>query len=364
MSYKRSFILILSVLLFGLAGSAVFNYYIDPAGIFRTRQYEAGIANIILSGKNAANVGNCDERLVQKYIVENSKTQLDVLVLGSSRTMQIHSYLFPQKKFFNNSVSSAALEDDIAIFGMYQNKKILPKKVIIGLDPWLLNKYNGRMDWQSIANDYKNACGYMGISYSSAKGKTLEQRMYKKYLELISLPYLQASYQNWKQRKTKQNSYYETTATDLPVSIKFADGALGYPAAQRNVTVEDAEAKAVKLAASKPIEFLGDFNEMDKDYQQEFEKFIAYLQSQDIDVVFFLPPYHPLVYNALQINPQYSVARETETYFRDFAKQHNISVLGSYNPAINGLSAVDFYDGMHIKTEAVDRIFKSGILTQ
>lgn len=32
--------------------------------------------------------------------------------------------------------------------------------------------------------------------------------------------------------------------------------------------------------------------------------------------------------------------------------------MGSYNPRIYGFNESDFYDGMHLKKEAIDKLFK------
>lgn len=356
MGFKKCFFFIVGFTIIGLLAIAGFNYRMDPAGMFRSDQYEAGIADIIVSKQNVANLSDYDERLVQKYILEKGAQKLDVLVLGSSRTMQIHGYLFPGQSFFNNSVSSAALEDDIAIFDMYKERNLLPKKVILGLDPWLLNGNNELHAWETLRDQYYAGASYLGIDIKNEKGSaSANTRQYRKYMELISMPYLKASMDSWKKRS--KGMYYPTQETDLPESIRFADGALGYPASKRNISVEDAHKAAMEFNKNELGKFLGNFDKLDERNMDKFVRFVEYMQNQGIEVVFFLSPYHPLVYENIVNDPKYAAVLKTENYFREFAKEHNIVVMGDYDPTASNLSDDGFYDGMHPKTESINKIF-------
>ena len=74
----------------------------DAAKIFHTG-YERNIANIIYSSKNATNISNYDERILQKELINKIKSKPDILILGSSRTMLINSSYFE---------SSASITED------------------------------------------------------------------------------------------------------------------------------------------------------------------------------------------------------------------------------------------------------------
>jgi len=359
MSYKKSFITMVGIIIFGLLGVATFNYRVDPAGLFRTSKYESGIADILIAKQNVANISNYDERLVQKYIIESSIEKRDVLVLGSSRVMQIRGSLFPQQTFFNHSVSGASIEDDIALFAMYKERNLIPQKIIIGLDPWLLNKYHGQDRWKSLNEEYKKAGLYLELD--NEKVTYFNKSFYEKYLELISLPYFKASFNRLMHPEKQKNEYYATEYyatmdSEATVAIKLADGAISYPDKMRNMSVENVRKEAINYANATPIYSLGNFDKFDEENKRKFENFIKYLKNLNIEIVFVLPPYHPEVYNALVNNPRYSVALDTESYFRDFAKQQDILIVGSYNPFECLLSDADFYDGMHAKPQAINKI--------
>ena len=159
----------------------VINYFIDPAKIYDSK-YEKKISNILINGNFVTNINNYDERILQKEIINSMRNPKEVLVFGSSRTMLINSSFFPNKTFFNNSVSGASYEDFIAIFQIYKENNLLPKKIIIGIDPWLLNKNNRQIRWKSIESYYKKNKELTSYSFS-----------FQKFSQLISLSYFQSA---------------------------------------------------------------------------------------------------------------------------------------------------------------------------
>ena len=357
MKLKKNIFLLVTFIFLGLLIIAAFNYQIDPAGLFRSSRYENGIAQILANNQNVANLSNYDERLLQKYIVANTKESRDVLVLGSSRTMQIHKGLFPNKSFFNASVSGATIEDDIAIYKIYRDSGLIPRTMIIGLDPWLLNKNNEQTRWQSLSEEYHKASVQLGLSQN--KSVFTDKLNLRKYIQLISWPYLEASYKLRKERKNQANysDYFVTSEKVLSVPVKLADGTLSYPDNIQNISPEDAKKEATKLTSSYPIYSIGNFNKLDEDSLVKFEKFMIDLQRQGIQVTLFLPPYHPAVYAKIVNDPQYKMVIEAQRFFVNYAQNRDIPLIGSYNPNECLLTDNDFYDGIHPKREAIDKIF-------
>ncbi len=356
MEYKKSFIIVVSSIILGLLSVAIFNYLVDPANMFKPHEYESGIAEILISNKNVANISNYDERLVQKYLVEKSNQKRDVLIFGSSRSMGISGYLFPQQTFFNHFVSGASIEDHIAIYEMYKERNWMPKKIIIGLDPWLLNKNNQQTRWQSLEEEYNNANTRLRLDNTMRISQYFMKRTYKKYLELISMPYLIAAYDAFNKPK-KQVEYYSTTDSELAVGIKMMDGTMSYPEVYRNASIAEVKQKAIAYANADPIYSLGSFEKLDEENILKFERFINDLKKQNIEIIFFLPPYHPEVYNAVINNGKYAMVLQAQSYFINYAQKAGIAIIGSYNPAECGLSDDDFYDGMHPKIHAINKLF-------
>lgn len=353
MNYKKSSLIFLTILIVSLVAIATFNYIVDPAGMFRTTKYEYGIAQILLKGENVANLSDYNERLVQKYFIQNINFKPKIIVLGSSRSL----FIAPNNKedFFNNSVSGASFEDMIAIYGIYNYKKITPKTILICLDPWLLNINNGQSRWQSIKNEYDYEASQLNIETNSTAFNSYEL---KKLQELVSIPYFLASINQLKHKKNfkeeEKNKYFETKENYLDVSVKRKDGTYAYPIDYRSVNLTQINQAARTYANTVPIYSLGDFTKLSN--KDLFEALISDMLKKKIKVIFFLAPYHPYVYSVIKTNSKYHQVLEAEKYFVKFAKNNKIPLIGSYNPAKINLSEIDFYDGMHLKESAIKKM--------
>ena len=49
-------------------------------------------------------------------------------------------------------------------------------------------------------------------------------------------------------------------------------------------------------------------------------------------------------------------ARDAFEFVDRYAKENNIPLIGSFNPADEGLTESDFYDGPHVRKEIMDKI--------
>lgn len=331
------------------------NYYGDSANLFKP-SYENKIAEIIFDNHNATNVSNYDERKLQKEFVNRIDDRPDILVLGSSRTMLIRSTLFEGKKFINNSVSAASIEDLIAIYQLYKAKKILPKKIILCVDPWIFNKNNGKLNWKSLTKEYN--------SFSSGKEITEKKEfiLNRKTKQLFSFSYFQASLSNL---PSVIEEKMDSTALSLdPVasddiynvsSTKLVDGALSYSkeyreASKKLVTIKAQSYIKVKLYA------IEDFEEVSPEIFEEFDAFCQEILSNNIELVFFLSPYHPVVFEKLK--NEYEIVLEVENKISEYSKQNKIELLGSYDPLKLNVTGDGFYDGMHSKENTIKKILK------
>lgn len=323
------------------------NYFGDAARLFH-HDYEIKMADILLSGKNVTNVDNYDERLFQKEIVLNKGVNPDVVVIGSSRAMFINSSFFSNSKFFNNSVSGASMQDIIAIYQLYKQNNKLPKKIIVGVDPWIFkddkNITIGR--WQSIKEYYNSFHGL----------KTDKSPSLYKYKELYSISYFQSSF---KLIPKLFLSGYNPTPSEKKynyLNTKLIDGSLTYGEVIRNASESEIETK-MKRYVSGDVYQIEEMKEISKNKYYEFEQLINDLKMNNVEVEFFLAPYPPLVYDVLE--EKYKVVLNVEKKINDFAVLHNIKLYGSFNPYSLGLDKTFFYDGMHCKELGIIKIFQS-----
>jgi hypothetical protein len=322
------------------------NYWGDSAKIFQTG-YENKIADIIFNNKNATNISNFDERILQRELINNLEIRPDIMVLGSSRTMLINSTYFKGSKFINNSVSGASFEDLISIFQIYKTKKILPKKIILGIDPWIFNRNNGQESWKSLRNEY--------YSFTNKKTIKKESIINNKFKQLFSLSYFQSSFRNLPNVIIGTNDPIATDKINNESNTKLVDGSLSYNKIYRESLNTNVEI-LVRSNVSKDIYSIENFNIISPKIFDEFEDLCKNILDNNIELSFFISPYHPIFYE--KIKQDYPMVLLTEKIILKFAKENNIKCFGSFNPMTEELESQDFYDGMHDRESTIKKILK------
>lgn len=326
------------------------NYFVDPANLF-SNDYEDGLAEILHDGKNAAGVYDYNERIFQKKYIEKMDSKLDLVVLGSSRSLQIREEFFDEDQFFNHGVSGAVLEDYIAITEIYRENNLLPEKIILGLNPWIFNKNNGETRWESIDEYYY---AFLGENIENEE-IILEEKFGRYYKQLLSPTYFQSSVEMLL-RGEAFSDYYSTDKENLEIPVKREDGSLVYEEKRRRISAEDAEVQAQNYIRNG-VYSLERFEEIDPRYLEQFKKMVDFYKDKDVEIVFYLPPYHPLVFDYIKKQEDYRIMFDVENYLRKFAEEKNIEVVGSYDYRRLDLNKSDFHDGMHPKENVMEELF-------
>ena len=328
------------------------NTYVDPAHIFNNRRFLQHCLNILFSKQNVANVTNYDERLFQKYYIDRLRAKLNIIVIGSSRSMQIGSELFPGYSFFNNSVSGCVIQDYLSIYNVYDNRKITPDIIILGMDPWVLNPSFQDSRWKSLSADYFKMSDKIGLHYNKITLDRFENIKYFliKIKEFFSFKYFQESVKQF-----NKNSIYPTTLRVSNSTIKYFDGSLyEYKYEQRSIN------EVRKLAESYNYDSPATFKNLDREKKEILIFFIKHLKHQGVIIKFFICPYHPVTFQKfIRRNRSYS---EFLTFITILASEFDIQIIGALDPAIFQLDEKAFYDGMHLNREATRKIICSEIL--
>ena len=105
-----------------------------------------------LSSSDFVYFQNMDERKFNFVRLGGQLKPVKTLILGSSRVMQVDSLML-NEPILNLSVSGASIEDHIA-FSAEAIAQYKPNRIIIGLDPWLLNRLAIHDGWKSINSLY------------------------------------------------------------------------------------------------------------------------------------------------------------------------------------------------------------------
>jgi hypothetical protein len=321
------------------------NYFIDPANIFSSKEYTGGIAAILSEGHNVDNISNYNERLLEEQIIIRLKQTPDIVVLGSSRIMEVGSDFFPEKKVLNCGVSHANINDLVALTGLLDSLGRLPHEMLINVDVGLISK-KSTVEWQSLSvyHDYflrKIPAGDNLFNESEGSNE------FKKLYSLISFDYFKESLSFITSGSTKK--YYDISQQKPVLHGRFSDGTICYSAKylypDTVKVAHDAAITAFKEGLSGP----------DTIKITLLNSLIDFLQAKKIKIEFVMLPYHFAYYDVVNVNQQ-NLFHNYESLFCNIAKQKNIHITGSFDARKFGLNQSHFYDMYHCSKQAIQKI--------
>jgi len=344
-----------------LLGMMFVSYRVDPSGLFWGAGFERMASEYLLDGIYIDGYERLDGRSLNEVYAKNVPYAPEVLVLGSSRSMMINSSIAEEYTFYNAANVGADRYDFMTAYYIFGKEDKDPKVLIMGIDAWIFNDGDENIDDRSNKELYYEFIGEeLGVENTEYE----KPNKLKKYMALIDPSYFQASV----------SYYFKDKSTDVqpePVPedeiysrneiIKCPDGSIIYDEKFRTHTAEEVDIIVNAEIAYDPLR-LADFDGVDPEYRQLFEWYIEYLQKKDIKIIFYLPPYHSVMFEKIKSNNNFAGIFETEEYLRNIADKYNITICGSYDPVIAGVTNLDFYDSIHARPEAIERMFAGLII--
>lgn len=326
------------------------NYYVDPANIFSDEAYVNEIATILASGNNVDNISNYNERLLQKHFLQKQSDKApEVVVMGSSRIMEISKDIFPNKKLFNIGVSHANINDLVALTGLLDELHIKPKTVVINVDPYLIcNDDIVADEWTSLKK-YHNAflINHCKDIIDSNKIKTGDNEL-KKYYTLITFDYFTKSIEFLLKGNTK---IVENIGQNVPKKYgRYIDGSIAYSYTYQHPDTLNV-AKVAKGTAKTKIP------EIDNVKVAYLICLLNYFKKNGTTVTLTMLPFHPNFYDEVN-RIQSNLFINYESLFNEFAKDQQVKIIGSFNSKKLGINNIYFYDPYHCSGAAIKKIFQ------
>jgi len=343
------------------------NMILDPGQHFRTWRpgsfdYEREIASLTSNGQNVAGVWSYDERLVQRYVAETLHEPPSVLVLGSSRMLQMHRPVW-LGSFQNASVSGGSMLDLMALYNLYaQRPGPAPKVVVFGVDPWMLGK-EGPLEPYPLADAYRTARQALGLGSAPPAASTPPFGRAVEQLRILASPtYFQLALKYLVVTRGHRPFLRATRDTAAADPIRRSDGSITYDAPMRGRLQKAVDEEARAYASADPIYNLG-FSRIDTEAAKELTALLRDAGQRGTCAVVVLMPYHPTVYHVLATSVRYSVPISVGSFVRQLARSVSAPVVGDYDPAAIGMTSKDFYDGMHV-TEGISNQILSEALSR
>ena len=301
---------------------------------------EALLAKLLVNN-NAVYSIKMNERLFVKNRIIHENLKPKVLVIGSSRIMQISNDNF-NKQILNLGVSGASVEDHIAITLMAL-EKFNVDTILLAADPWLFNSYSNQLRWKSISKEYK--ISLKNIQLKSKDYTIIENKKYSE-IYLFHERFFEKLYGFLNIRKLdlelKENQINNPTK-----SVILRDG-------KRIHASKDFEEKI----KAKVIEYSMSQYKFSDEYYEIYKSFIEHLTYiHNKEVVLVLSPYHLPSYKlTIQEKPFYL---DLEAKFKKLSNETNIKIIGSYDSSSIPCDDYEFYDYMHSKDSCMKKITNS-----
>ncbi|MBR5805345.1 MAG: hypothetical protein IKY30_01070 [Oscillospiraceae bacterium] len=343
-------------------GMMFVSYRVDPSGLFWGRGFERMASEYMLEGMYIAGYERLDGRALNEVFAKNIPQAPEILVTGSSRSMMIDSSFAPDRTLYNAANVGADRFDFMTAYYIFGKENKDPQVIVMGLDAWLFNDGEDNIDKRSNKELYYEFIGEeLGVENTSYE----KPNPYEKYEALIDPSYFQGSVKYYFKDKSA-----DVQPEPVPIEeiyeknevIKAPDGSIIYDKKFRTNPPEIVDIIVNEEARYDPLR-LGNFDGVSPEYKELFEKFVQYLLEKDIKIVFYLPPYHQVMFDKIVAGGDYYGGMfETEEYLIDIADKYGITVCGSYNPQTAGVTNADFYDSIHARPEAVKRMLGDAIL--
>ncbi len=332
------------------------NIVADSANLFRGKMVRE-MSELLLDGKTIQSPGDFDEGELQKHMISSEAFDYDTVVIGSSSVL----YVPWEEGTYVAGLSGAYLKDMIAVIGLLESEEKLPKKIIIGMDPWNLKEDGGVGRHTSIAKyaDYELAI-LEGKSQNEAE-KYLRSSdlgaMLEKGGELFSFSYFQSSLKLIVKTGIKGIPSLVNKRAEVLTADEAREIPALYPNLQRSQvyyeTENDMENEAGYFISQHSIMYLGErYDQVSEDNVKLFELMLKGLKDKGIEAEVYISAMYPTLYSFIEESGDYQGVIETEACIRRLAAKYDAKVCGSFDPEALGLSKEDFADVFHLIPES------------
>ena len=176
----------------------IFIVSLASLGLFTRSVNDSNVAEIqaaeVLADKPWVYFSDLDERIFQvSRLAIGVPPNVTAVVVGSSRMMQVSSEVAGEP-VLNLSVSGASLEDLHAL-GMSGLRVTSAKRIVIGVDPWMLHPNSGQNRWTSIRSEYEfwdrilqDGKELAAVSLSDLPSQQIDEPLASRTYRLVATP--------------------------------------------------------------------------------------------------------------------------------------------------------------------------------
>jgi hypothetical protein len=302
-----------------------------------------GFADMLIAGKTIWTQD--DLRSLKAAYIARMPSGKDVLILGGSRALPISSEWFGPLSVFNAAVFRGDMDDMISIFQLCVEVAKMPRVVVLELNPALTNESKAA-EQRALEPYFRHALA----RYRFRPPLRLWGELFSALQFRLNLRRL-------------QSPAWGISKEPVPGQTRLLpDGVPDYGPAQLNASPDLVEADVLFTISHFDRAYIPwrTKSEPDEYDLRLFRRFVDDLQSRGIRVIVWLAPIHPAAYDFYAKLGGYD-----ETWIRREMALRNITVVGSYSPAIARATKADFFDDVHPLAPIVHKLFReAGVISR
>lgn len=333
---------------------AAVNWYVDSYAYLRISYDQIG-SQMVDHSMNVAGLQESDfnDRKLLCACLKRQDAPKELIIAGSSRVMNFDHTMFGTDSFYNTALSESTIYDLLAVVGILDDQGQLPQRMMIGVDAFLFNTSHNNDRWKEL----EMYVDYMKTRIASTGNREGIQppNTGRNHSKWLSLDYFRYNVTLLRPHKRFAVAYTQDWETEQ--YLKHYDGSIAYQKSLRDVDVSEVEELTRQSMEEHVVYRLTDYAQIDGESMALFEGLIGYLQAQGVEVMLYLPPYSPMMYNYIESEEQFHIALQVEEEIRQMAVRRGAALYGSYDPAGCGLEMTDLYDIYHVKTEKMQDTF-------
>ena len=258
-------------------------------------------------------------------LVNTNFYKAEIIALGTSRVMQFKKELF-KNSFFNCGGAVSGNYDDYLNY--LKNLDYKPETILLGLDVWVFNDAWNR-NCESYTNYKKITRMNRNIAFTLTKIVKDWLRKKWKFSDLDTYP---------------ENIGFNGRVRDTGFMY---DGSYYYGSIYRSTQTQDELFTDILDMISKGTMAFKWGNHIDPDTVTKLEALLAYCSQNNIQVIGFLAPFAPAVYNKMATSGNYGYLGEIEPACKKLFDAYGYEFYNYMDGSVLNFTSSYFVDGFH-----------------
>jgi uncharacterized protein YfiM (DUF2279 family) len=362
----RAFAVTVGLLLLGVVGlNALAGWDAER----QDRRFQAAAA-LLQPGQAVIVTRELDDRRLQRMRLQTIPRPA-VVAFGSSRVMPLGGAALglAPGRFYNAAVSAASVEDHIAFWQLIKRAGRLPDIAIFSIDHWALARSQEEVRWLALSeevSEFLDGAG-RGSGWGWAPLHALVYR-WARFKDLFSYTVLKASAADLERaargRGRRGAEVEASLRRDVVAESQVgdrravrADGSLIYDRVYAGRAAEQVREEAVRFARAG-ARGLAEFR-VDPERLARLELLWRDMRARGVEVVVYLPPYHPAAWALIRADPRAATAlADSAAAVAGLTARVGARFLDASDPGSIPCDAGRFYDGDHARVECLRAVIE------